>query len=146
MDSNHPQYLAQSISYTPWGALSTLVNGYAGSGANAQETYQYNNRLQPAIIELGTTGNPTAYDCLVYNYYSGVSNPSSCATPSQGTTNNGNVMGYFDQDSVNAFSHTATYTYDNVNRLTSGVATGSVAYNLTFSYTSRMVRTASTAT
>ena len=135
VDSNHPQYLAQSISYTPWGALSTLVNGYAGSGANAQESYQYNNRLQPAIIELGTTGNPTAYDCLVYNYYSGVSNPSSCATPSQGTTNNGNVMGYFDQDSVNAFSHTATYTYDNVNRLTSGVATGSVAYNLTFSYT-----------
>ncbi len=78
---------------------------------------------------------PTADSCRVYNYYTGVSNPSSCATPSQGTTNNGNVIGYYDQDSVNAFSHTATYTYDNVNRLTNAVATGSATYNLTFSYT-----------
>jgi hypothetical protein len=36
--------LAQSVNYMPWGAVSHLVNGFAGSGANAQEIYQYNNR------------------------------------------------------------------------------------------------------
>ncbi len=45
-------------------------------------------------------------------------------------------MGYWYKDSVNtSFSHTAGYIYDNVNRLTAGVATGSSTYNLTFSYT-----------
>ncbi|MGD0220659.1 MAG: RHS repeat-associated core domain-containing protein [Acidimicrobiales bacterium] len=136
VDSNHPQYLAQSISYSPWGAVNALQTGCAGSGcANAQETYQYNKRLQPAVIELGTT---TQDYCLVYNY-SG-SSPTSCQLPSQGTTNNGNVVGYWYQDNVNpSFSHTASYTYDGVNRLTHAVATpfgsGSVSYNLTFSYT-----------
>ncbi len=103
------------------------------SCANAQETYAYNKRLQPAVIELGTTGNPTADYCLVYNYYG--SSPTSCALPSAGTSDNGNVMGYWYQDSVNSsFSHTATYTYDGVNRLSTAVATGSSTYNLTFSY------------
>ena len=31
-DSIHPQNLAQSVSYTPWGAVSSLVDGCAGSG------------------------------------------------------------------------------------------------------------------
>jgi RHS repeat-associated protein len=136
-DSEHPQYLAQNITYTPWGAPNQFVNGYAGSsGVEAEETYQYNNRLQPALVELGTTSNSTADYCLVYNYYSGVSNPSSCAVPTQGTTNNGSTMGYWYSDSVNSsFDHAATYTYDHVNRLTSASATGNSNYNLTFSYT-----------
>ena len=47
------------------------MNGCVGSGCvNAQETYVYNNHLQPVMIELGTTGNATADYCLVYNYYS----------------------------------------------------------------------------
>jgi RHS repeat-associated protein len=134
VDSNHPQYVAQSISYTPWGAPGTLVNGCAGSGCtNVQETYGYNKQLQPALIELGTTSNPTADDCLVYNYYG--SSPTSCALPSPGTSNNGNVMGYYDQDSATpSLSHTATYTYDGVNRLATAVATGNATYNLTFGY------------
>jgi RHS repeat-associated protein len=140
VDTNHPQYLAQSINYMPWGAVSKLVNGYASSGANAQETYTYNSRLQPWMIQLGTTSNPTADYCLVYNYYSSWTAPSSCPSSSQlpptGTTDNGNVMGYWYDDNVNStLSHTATYAYDHVNRLTSGVATGNSTYNLTFSYT-----------
>ena len=71
----------------------------------------------------------------MYNYYG--TTPTSCALPSAGTTNNGNVMGYWYQDSVNSnFSHTATYTYDGVNRLLTAVATpsgsGTVSYNLNF--------------
>jgi RHS repeat-associated protein len=135
-DSSHPQYLAQNVSYTAWGAVSQLQNGCVGSGCvNAQETYQYNNRLQPVMIELGTTSNATADYCLVYNYYSGVSNPTSCTTPPQGSSNNGNVMGYFYQDSVSSsLGHTASFTYDGVNRLSTAAATGNSTYNLTFSY------------
>jgi RHS repeat-associated protein len=48
-------------------------------------------------------------------------------------------MGYLYGDSVQtSFSHTATYTYDKVNRLLTAVATpfgtGTVSYNLTFNY------------
>jgi RHS repeat-associated protein len=138
-DATHPPALAQSITYTAWGALSTLVNGAPGGGTGAQETYQYNNRLQPVMIELGTTGNHTADYCLVYNYYSGAWNPLSCTTPSQGTTNNGNVMGYWYQDYVNpsSFSHKASYTYDGVNRLSTATAktlAGSTIWSQTYSY------------
>jgi RHS repeat-associated protein len=137
VDLNHPQYVAQSISYMPWGTAKTLVNGCAGGGCvDTEETYLYNNRLQPLVIELGTAANPTADSCLVYNYYAGASNPTSCARPTQGTNDNGNVASYFDQDGVNGatFNHTATYTYDNVDRLTSASATGNATYNLTFNY------------
>jgi YD repeat-containing protein len=137
-DSSHPQVAAQNITYTPWGAVSGLQNGCVGTGGctNAQETYTYNNRLQPVTIELGTTGNATADYCMVYNYYSDVSNPTSCSTPSQGAKNNGNVMGYWYEDGVQPFSHTAAYIYDNVNRLLTAAATpfgsGTVSYNLNF--------------
>ena len=46
---------------------------------------------------------------------------------------------YWYQDNAGSNSHTATNTYDNVNRLTSAVAapfgTGTWSYNLNFSYT-----------
>jgi len=72
---------------------------------------------------------------LVYSYYGGTGNPTSCTSkPTQGTTgNNGNVGGYFYQDSVNSsLGHTAAFTYDTLNRLTSDVATGNSTYNLTY--------------
>jgi RHS repeat-associated protein len=46
-------------------------------------------------------------------------------------------LGYWYQDNVNSsFSHTATYTFDGVNRLKGAVATGNSTYNLSFIYTS----------
>ncbi len=78
---------------------------------------------------------------LVYNYYTVAANPTTCAVPAAppaGTQNNGNVVGYFYQDTTNpSLGHTASYTYDYLNRLTSSVATpsqsGGAAHNLTFS-------------
>ena len=103
--------------------------------AGAVEIYQYNNRLQAALIELGTSGSPAADSCRVYNYYAGVSNPTGCTTPTQGSNNNGNVAGYYYGDSVNTgLTHTASYGYDHVNRLTGAAATGSVAYSQSFSF------------
>jgi RHS repeat-associated protein len=44
-------------------------------------------------------------------------------------------MGYWYLDNTNSsLSHTATYSYDGVNRLSTAVATGNSTYNLTFGY------------
>jgi RHS repeat-associated protein len=76
---------------------------------------------------------------LVYNYASSWTPPTSCPSPSSvptsGSGNDGNVMGYWYQDNVNpSLSHTATHTYDTLNRLSTSAATGSALYNLTFAY------------
>lgn len=79
-----------SITYEPWGAISTMCGGQGC--AQSQETRQYNSRLQPVLMELGNSSNLTADYCLVYNYYTSVANPTGCAMPSQGTGDNGNIM------------------------------------------------------
>ncbi len=138
--SSMPGILAQNIAYTPWGAVTSLQNGCvpAGSCTNAQETYDYNNRLQPVRIQLGTATNQSADYCLVYNYYGG-SNPSSCTVPTPGSTgNNGNVMGYWYQDGpLSTASHKLSYSYDSLNRLGTAVATdlsNNVLWSQTYTY------------
>jgi len=93
------------------------------------------------MIQLSGTSNG-GY-CLVYNYYADESNPTSCTAPTQGKQNNGNVMGYWYQDTVqSAFSHAASYGYDGVNRLNAActlsgsqcATSGSNVYNLAFGY------------
>jgi RHS repeat-associated protein len=80
---------------------------------------------------------------MVYNYYSSVPASTSCATPSQGSGNNRQIVNYVDFGNGPAgtwsnTSHTGAYTYDSLNRLTSVVAApvgpGTVSENLTFSY------------
>jgi len=106
---------------------------------NVQDTYDYNNRMQPVRFQLGTSASPSADYCLVYNYYQGVANPTTCtSTPTTATAgNNGNVAGIYDLDGPNnsLMTHTEAYSYDKVNRLTSAIATGNATYNLSFSYT-----------
>lgn len=124
------------MTYAPFGGISTLVNRCAGTGCvQRQETYDYNKRLQPVRIQVGSSSNTAGNSCLVYNYYGGT-NPTSCAVPTGGTSgNNGNVTGYFYQDTTNpSLGHTASYQYDPLSRLTSAVATGSSTYNLAFTY------------
>ena len=137
-DGNHPANMAQNITYTAWGALSSLTNGCAGSGCtNTVETYSYNNRLQPDEIQLGTTSNLSSYYALSYNYsLPGGSQPPGCPVNPSGTSgNNGNVIGYTYADAVNStLSHSSLLVYDGLNRLTCAQATGNSAYNLTFSY------------
>jgi RHS repeat-associated protein len=139
-DQNDPASLA-TVTYTPFGAVSTLQNGCAdGSGSsctNIQESYFYNTRLQMAVAELGTSSSHAADSCRVYSYYVGAL-PSTCSESSSawptGSNNNGNVAGYYYTDDVNTLSHTASYTYDGANRLGSAAGTGSVAYSQSFSY------------
>src|SRR5271157_1797468 len=83
----------------------------------------------------------------LYNCCCAAGNPTSCPSPGSaaptGTTNNGNVMGYWYQDSVNSsFGHTASYGYDGVNRLNAActlsgsqcATSGSNVYNLACAY------------
>src|SRR5690242_7331020 len=57
-DTTHPGTLAQNISYTPFGAMSSLQNGCVGTGCvNRHETYNYNNRLQVTMIKFNPTSN-----------------------------------------------------------------------------------------
>jgi hypothetical protein len=51
--------------------------------------------LAAVMMELGTAGNVAANYCQVYNYNSSVGNPTSCALPTQGTGNNGKLMGFY---------------------------------------------------
>jgi RHS repeat-associated protein len=136
-DSTHPATIAQNVKYAPHGAVSQLQNGCVGAGCTqAQETYDYNNRLQPVRMQLGTSSSPSANSCLVYNYYAGVANPTSCVIPSQASSGNDrSAMGHYFQDTTNpSLGHTVSYTYDNIHRLAISVATGSAPHNLAFSY------------
>ena len=133
-----PSSVVSNITYTPWGALAGLSDGCTGSGCkNIQETYAYNNRLQPVNIQVGTFANTSANYCLVYNYYKSMSNPTACTTdPTSGTGNNGNVWGMWYQDNANSsYSYSAAFGYDSVNRLSSAIATGNSTYNLSYNYT-----------
>ena len=55
-DSTHPANLIPTVAYTPFGAVSKLQNGCVGTSCvRLQETYDYNKRLQPVRIQLGTS-------------------------------------------------------------------------------------------
>ena len=79
--------------------------------------------------------SPGVNTCRVLNYYSsGVTNPpTSCATPSQGSGNNGNLMGYFYSDPQ--LGHPNAFTYDSLNRLATAHATGTNPANYNWTYT-----------
>jgi RHS repeat-associated protein len=135
--TSHPGTLAQNITYNAAGQITSLQNGCVGSQCTGlQETYFYNNHLQMAVAELGTSSTHAARSCRVYSYYvgAGASNCSESSWPT-GTNNNGDVAGYYYSDNEFSLGHTATYTYDPVNRLSTAVATGNVSYNETFTYT-----------
>jgi YD repeat-containing protein len=103
-------------------------------GTQRQQTYDYNQRLQPDRIQLGTAADNDANSCVVYNYYGG-GNPTSCTLPTPGSSNNGNLRGYWYSDVTNSSqSHTSSFTMDALNRLTDSDATGNQTQSLDFSY------------
>jgi RHS repeat-associated protein len=99
---------SSATSYAPGASVSSI--GYAAHNALNTQTYgnglihavDYNNRLQPTQIKLGTSGSPTSIVSLGYAY---------------GTTNNnGNVLTH--TYSGGGLSYTQTFGYDSLNRLT----------------------------
>jgi RHS repeat-associated protein len=135
IDSTHPNEIVD-MSYAPQGALDHITTGCAGTGCNKlRQNYDYNSRLDLVRVQLGTELNFSSIACWVYNYYASVGNPTACSIPSQGTSDDGNVVGTYYNDAANSgLSHTAAYSYDPTHRLTSAVAAGNATYNLAFSF------------
>ena len=144
---------SSATTYAPAAGVSSI--GYASSNALSTETYgnslihgiSYNNRLQPTEIKVGTSSNSTSVLDLTYSYGT--------------TSNNGNIqsVGY----SGGGLSHTQSFTYDSLNRLSTATETnggtswsqsnaydrygnrqidyGGGSYNLTFSSTTNRITT-----
>jgi RHS repeat-associated protein len=93
---------AKNFTYTSAGAVSSMQ-----IGNNRWESTQFNSRLQPTQIALGTTQGTADKLKLDYSY--------------GGITNNGNVLSQTitvpTVGSNNGFTATQTYTYDSLNRL-----------------------------
>ncbi len=112
---------ASNFSYAPSGAVVAvqLGNGH-------WESTNYNSRLQPTRIALGTTQNSTDLLKLDYNY---------------GTTqNNGNVLNQQitvpTANGTPGFTASQNYSYDSLNRLYDAAETisGSQSWKQTFAY------------
>jgi len=142
---------SSATTYAPAASVSSI--GYSAHNALKTETFgnnlihaiNYNNRLQPTEIKLGTSSNPTLVIGLTYSY---------------GTTNNnGNMLSH--SYSGGGLSYTQTFGYDALNRLTTSSESGSSwsqtnaydrygnrqidygggSYNLTFSSSNNRITT-----
>jgi RHS repeat-associated protein len=99
---------SSSTTYAPAASVSSI--GYAAHNALSTETYgnglvhaiDYNNRLQPTLIKLGTSGSPVSLVSLGYGYGS--------------TNNNGNVLSH--TYAGGGLTYTQNFGYDSLNRLT----------------------------
>jgi len=115
---------SNGTSYAAAASVSSI--GYASHNGLSSETYgnslihavNYNNRLQPIEIKLGTSANPTSIVSLVYSY---------------GTTNNsGNVLSV--TYNGGGLSYTQTFAYDALNRLTTAQENSGASWSQTNSY------------
>jgi len=106
--------------YTSNGALATAIYGAAGSFAGITESNIYNNRLQP-ILRSATSSAGTAIS-LCYDFHLGVALTSPCSFPA-GAGDNGNVFQIFNNRDT---TRTQNFTYDALNRITSGYTTSSL--------------------
>ena len=108
---------ANNFTYTAAGAVSSMQ-----LGNGRWESTQFNSRLQPTQIALGTTQNGTDQLKLDYDY---------------GTTaNNGNVQSQTITVPGMSYPLIQTYTYDTLNRLKSAEekSNGSTTWKQTFLY------------
>lgn len=116
---------AQHFTFTAAGAVSSMQ-----LGNGKWESTQFNSRLQPTQIALGTLQNGT--DNLKLNF--------SYNSASSTTDNNGNVTSQqitVPQIETNAaFTATQNYTYDSLNRLKQATETipGQTGWQQTFTY------------
>jgi RHS repeat-associated protein len=115
---------SNATTYAPAARVSSI--GYAAHNALNTETYgnglihavDYNNRLQPTQIKLGTSGSPTSIVSLGYSY---------------GTTNNnGNVLTH--TYSGGGLSYTQSFGYDSLNRLTTSNENSGASWSQTNGY------------
>lgn len=116
---------AQHFSYTAAGGVGSMQ-----LGNGKWESTQFNSRLQPTQIALGTVQNGT--DNLLLNY--------TYSTTPTSTDNNGNVLSQIitvpTVGNAGGFTATQNYTYDSLSRLKSATESisGSQSWKQTFTY------------
>jgi RHS repeat-associated protein len=110
---------AQNFTYNPAGAVTSMQ-----LGNNRWESTQFNSRLQPTQIALGTVQNGTDKLKLEYGYGS--------------TANNGNVLSQkitIKRPSQSDLVFDQLYTYDTLNRITSAEEKTGTTVNWNQTYT-----------
>ncbi|MGH9971216.1 MAG: RHS repeat-associated core domain-containing protein, partial [Pyrinomonadaceae bacterium] len=107
---------ASQFSYSPHGATASIT-----LGNDLVERTDFNSRLQPTFIKLGTTSTPTSLLQLGYEY------TSTCQTG-----NNGNVL----KQTITALglSLTQNYCYDALNRIASASENSGANWTQTYGY------------
>jgi RHS repeat-associated protein len=105
---------ASGITYTPHGAADKLT---LGNGLH--EATNFNNRLQPTLISLGTTAGATDKLKIEFGY--------------GGTSNNGNILTQtITPPGLTAL--TQDYTYDEVNRILTASEAAGANWSRTYDY------------
>jgi len=117
VDSTGPINYTTSALYSPADALSSLTNG-----ASLVSTLYFNNRLQPARIQLYGTGHGPANSlCPAASTDTTVGLDLGYAYPDASGHNNGNVTTIANNILVD---RTQSFSYDSLNRLTSAWTAG----------------------
>jgi YD repeat-containing protein len=119
---------ANSFTYTAAGAVSSMQ-----LGNGRWESTQFNNRLQPTQIALGTLQNGTDKLKLNFTYNTTGNADNNGNVLSQTITVPSEIRGSM---TYNAFTATQTYTYDSLNRIKDAIEMISTTqqWKQTFSY------------
>nr|MDQ3010320.1 hypothetical protein [Acidobacteriota bacterium] len=118
--SSNSTTLVSNISYEAFGGLSSeKYVSTLGTTYDLYHSIQYNNRLQPSEIKLGSSGTSDSIFKLSY-IYGTVSSPNDADGSIATTQNNGNV-GRIKYTIGGTLQYSQTYQYDGVNRLLYGV-------------------------
>lgn len=102
--------------YAPDGSIATFNNGYAAGFSGISNTFSYNSRLQPATIQAVSPG-ATVFS-IGYDFH-------------LGSGDNGNV---YQVTNYKDNSRSQIFTYDQLNRLSSGKTSASTLWGDNYTY------------
>jgi len=111
--NNYVGYSGSPATYSPHGALATMVNGHTSTFAGIVTSNIYNDRLQPVLLSTSVSATPVFSLC--YDFHLGMAiNSPPCSFPSYASGDNGNVFQVLNNiDSTRS----AVFKYDPLNRL-----------------------------
>jgi len=111
----------KSAQYTASGGLTNMINGYTSSFAGITTTNAFSNRLQPILFSASSPSG-TVFS-LCYDFHLGVAvttSPCNFSKSTQGDSGSPYAI-LNNRDSTRS----QTYTYDSLNRISSGQSSGS---------------------
>jgi RHS repeat-associated protein len=122
LDTGDSITFATSATYAPPGELAGATLGYvAGGFAGFTVSNAYNMRLQPILLSAMNGATTVFGECFDFHLGVAVTQPSPCSFSKSTFGDNGNVYQIVNnRDST----RTQTFTYDTLNRITSGQSSG----------------------